>query len=216
MVFLCPEFIDPKDKRFMTLTGIVKKSVFAKWLCALVVDEAHLIYVWRNFRSEYANLSCLWTLWPDVPIMILSATMAPHVAKYVHKSLEMHRGARLIKRSINRDNIYFHREQITNASVFGDLDWIIPKAIQDISQIPKTMIFVDSLPGVCALTDYLIPRLNQQWRGHESLPTDCICDFSATLSTERREQVRELLKGNTCKIIISTEACGMGMDIGDI
>ena len=83
----------------MKLVGLVqshKKSVFASRLCGLIIDEAHLVYVWRQFRSNYASLSCMRTLWPKVPIMTLSATFAPHVATYVHKSLELMTGAKLI------------------------------------------------------------------------------------------------------------------------
>lgn len=50
VVFVCPEFMDPKDKRFMKITGVAKKSVFASKLACIVIDEAHLVYVWRNFR----------------------------------------------------------------------------------------------------------------------------------------------------------------------
>lgn len=50
VVFVCPEFMDPRDKRFMKITGIAKKSAFASKLGCIVVDEAHLVYVWRNFR----------------------------------------------------------------------------------------------------------------------------------------------------------------------
>ena len=35
------------------------------------------------------SLGRMRSLWPNVPIMTLSATFAPHVASYVHKSLEL-------------------------------------------------------------------------------------------------------------------------------
>lgn len=51
IVYICPELIDPRNKAFMKLAGLgPKKCEFAKRLCALVVDEAHLVYVWRHFR----------------------------------------------------------------------------------------------------------------------------------------------------------------------
>ena len=51
IVFICPEFIDPTDKTFMRIIGLgTKPCIFAQRLCCLVVDEAHLVYVWRNFR----------------------------------------------------------------------------------------------------------------------------------------------------------------------
>lgn len=56
MVFICPEFIDPRNNKFMKLAGIGRRvSKFAMRLGALVVDEAHLVYVWRLFRYIRSN-----------------------------------------------------------------------------------------------------------------------------------------------------------------
>ena len=128
-------------------------------MCALVIDEVHLVYVWRQFRTTYTSSSQMRTLWPKVPIMTLSATFALHVASYMHKSLELMRRVKLIRRTIDRPNIFFARRPITNGSSFTVLDCIMPNYACNIRMIPKTMIFLDSRPGVCLLTDYLLLRL---------------------------------------------------------
>ena len=74
VVFVCPEFMDPKDKRFMRITGIAKKSVFASKLMGIVVDEAHLVYIWRNFR--YVN-SC------QSNRLVLTFNEAPNMRLYL-------------------------------------------------------------------------------------------------------------------------------------
>ena len=76
VVFMCPEFVDPQDKGFMKITGVAQRlTVFTRRLGCIVVDEAHLVYIWRNFRSVYATLSRLEVFWPNVLILTLSATM---------------------------------------------------------------------------------------------------------------------------------------------
>ncbi|RPB21895.1 hypothetical protein L211DRAFT_789756, partial [Terfezia boudieri ATCC MYA-4762] len=134
IVYICPEMIDLKNKAFIKLAGLgTKKSVFATRLCGLIIDEAHLVYVWRYFRlvkitnylpgqylicgfyrSAYSTLSRLRSIWPKVPIMTLSATFVPHVAFYVHKSLELMRGTKLIRKTIDRTNVYLARREMTN------------------------------------------------------------------------------------------------------
>lgn len=166
--------------------------------------------------SEYAALSRLRMFWPEVPVLTLSATMGPHVAKYVHKSLEMTQPTRLIKRCIDRSNIYFHRVAIRNASVFSDLDWLVPKNVDDSHIIPKTMVFIDSLPGACAMVDHLIALLKKEWKGEMAPHRDLICDFSTALSMERREQILESFRDGNNRLLVCTEACGMGLDIGDV
>ena len=142
--------------------------------------------------------------------------MAPHVGKYVHKSLEMTRPTRLIKRCVDRPNIYFHRVGIRNASVFSDLDWLIPKNLVDSQVIPKTMVFIDSLPGACAMVDHLIARVKKEWSGDCPPHRDLVCDFSTALSMERREQILTSFRDGNNRLLVCTEACGMGLDIGDV
>ena len=217
IVYICPEFIDPRNKCFMKLAGLgQKKSVFAQRLCGLVIDEAHLVFVWRQFRTTYASLSRMRSIWPKIPIMTLSATFPPHVASYVHKSLELMTGAQLIRRTIDRPNIYFSRRQITNQSSFVDLDFITPNYACDIRLIPKTMIFVDSRPAVCVLTDYLIGRLILAWGRSGPPPEDVVADYSTILSEERRSEVLERFRSGSCRVIVCTDAAGMGIDIRDV
>ena len=142
--------------------------------------------------------------------------MGPHVGKYVHKSLEMTKPTRLIKRCVDRPNIYFHHIGIRNASVFSDLDWLVPKGIWDGQVIPKTMVFVDSLPGACAIVDHLIARVKKEWKGERLPHRDLICDFSTALSVERREQILTSFQEGNNRLLVCTEACGMGLDIGDV
>ena len=202
----------------MRLAGLgYQKSVFASRLCGLVIDEAHLVYVWRQFRTNYASLSRMRTLWPKIPIMTLSATFAPHVAGYVHKSLELMTGAKLIRRQIDRPNVYLARRAITNQSTFEDLDFIIPNYACDIRMIPKTMIFVDSRPMVCTLTDYLLKKLALAWlRSGVEEPEDVVADYTSILSDERRTQVLAKFREGSCRVIACTDAAGMGIDIRDV
>ena len=205
----------------MRLAGLAqKKSVFAQRVCGLVIDEVHLVYVWRHFRTTYASLSRMRSLWPKVPIMTLSATFAPHVASYVHKSLEL-RGVKLIRRTIDRPKIYLARRQISNQSSFIDLDFIIPNYCCNIELILKTMIFVDSRPAVCVLTDYLLKKLILAWgRSHEPefqvVPEDMVADYSIILSEERRSEVLEKFRMGTCRVIVRTDVAGMGINIRDV
>ena len=142
--------------------------------------------------------------WPEIPLLVLTATMGPHVAKYVHKSLEMTRPTRLIEQCIDRPNIYFHRIAIQNASVFSELDCLVPKNICDAQIIPKTMVFIDSLPGACAMVDHLIAILKKEWRGERPPHRDLVCDFSTVLSMERREQILTSFREGNNRLLVCT------------
>lgn len=136
----------------------------------------------------------------------------------------------LIRNMIDRPNIYLARRQISNQSTFADLDFIMPNYACDIKLIPKTMIFVDSRPAVCILTDYLLFRLVVAWgrsaegnpasrdrdRDSDRPPEDVVADYSTILSEERRVEVLEKFRLGTCRVIVCTDAAGMGIDIRDV
>ena len=152
--------------------------------------------------------------------MMLTATLAPHVAAYVHKSLSMMKDTCLIRRCVDRKNVFLARRAILNSSSYEELNFVLPETIASTEDIPKTMIFMDSRLAVCKATDHLLYRL-YEIRGKLVNPeleisNDLVGDFSMALSLERREQLLEKFRKGECRILVTTEGAGMGIDIPDI
>ncbi|KAL7267476.1 hypothetical protein RUND412_009939, partial [Rhizina undulata] len=74
------------------------------------------------------------------------------------------------------------------------------------------MVFLDSRVAVCDLTTALIKLLPTAGASY----VDLICDYSAALSIERRKEVLQKFAKGQCRILVFTEAAGMGLDISDI
>ena len=129
------EFMGPKDKRFMLLMGVVKKSAFAKRLC-------HNMQIYPG----YGLSGLTFLLWLEV-------------LQWHHMLLNIYTKAwRCIAEpnwlnSIDRATIYFHHEQITNASTFDDLD--CPDMKKDVERLCAMMIeegiFIDTLGRVARI-----------------------------------------------------------------
>ena len=152
---------------------------------------------------------------------MLTATLAPHVALYVHKSLSLMKDTCLVRRCVDRRNIFLARRAIHNSSSYEELEFVLPKTIRSLDDIPniiKTMIFLDSRLAVCKVTDHLLLRLKAKLadQGNQELPTDVIGDFSMALSLERREELLEKFRRGECRILVATEGAGMGIDIPDV
>ncbi|KAF8469981.1 P-loop containing nucleoside triphosphate hydrolase protein, partial [Kalaharituber pfeilii] len=145
-----------------------------------------------------------------VPYLVLSATLPPHILHFISAALRLHRPTRLLKQSIDRGNIFLIPYQIQYPlKTFKDLLFVTEK-IQ--GRIPKTMIFLDDRDEACEMTSLLRSRVPQQCTEEQNL----ILEFSTAITLERREYNLQKFAEGTCRIIICTEACGMGVDIPDI
>ena len=82
-----------------------KRCTFCRHLGALVIDECHLIWGWREFRKEYLGLGTLRAHFPRRPFVALTATATPKVFAFVVKTAGLRSGLRLYKLSIDRPNI---------------------------------------------------------------------------------------------------------------
>lgn len=153
-------------------------------------------------------------LTPHTPIMALSATLSPNVLAYAQSALRMNKPTGLIKRSIDRPNIYLVCLPIEHPiALRRDLEYLVPLQMLEgeVRAIPKTVLFMDSRALVCSTTTALITRLPPQLRN-----ADIVCDYSTALSEARRRDIMEKFLGGDCRILVCTEAAGMGVDVPDV
>ncbi|MCJ1262449.1 hypothetical protein MMC22_002319 [Lobaria immixta] len=112
IVLASPEILLATGSHFLTVTIAGKTSnAFCKRLACIAVDEAHLIWGWREFRQEYRNIGLLTSFFAKIPFLILSATMTNNVLGYIRKSLHLRAPIPLYERTLDRPNItYFVAE----------------------------------------------------------------------------------------------------------
>jgi ATP-dependent DNA helicase RecQ len=80
----------------------------ADWkISALAVDEAHCISEWgHDFRPDYRNLSKLRSIYPDLPMLALTATATPRVREDIVLQLQL-RNPAIYLSSFNRPNLSY-------------------------------------------------------------------------------------------------------------
>ncbi|QRV91157.1 DEAD/DEAH box helicase [Ceratobasidium sp. AG-Ba] len=186
---------------------------FKKKVFSIVIDEAHVIAYWgREFRKKYSMLHIVRDYLPGVPVICLSATLTPRVIHHITSSLHMHKSKyALINEGNERPELSLVvRKCEFPMNTFLDFLFLFIKIIFA-HDIPKTFIFIDNKKegrrAVQILNGFLPLHLRR---------LGLIRPFNAHHSPEYRAVVMQLFQLGIIRILICTDAAGMGCDISDV
>ena len=83
-------------------------------ICLIVVDEAHCLSQWGyDFRPAYLRIAEIRPLFPEVPLLALTATATPRVIKDIQDKLAFRR-QRVFQQSFVRSNLCYRVQQTDN------------------------------------------------------------------------------------------------------
>lgn len=162
----------------------------------IAVDEAHCISQWgHDFRPAYMEIGNLREQFRGVPIIALTATATRSVVEDIVASLQM-KNETVFQKSFSRDNISF--VVITTDNKRNELLSIMN------SMKGTGIIYVRNRKMTREISDHL-NKYNFQTEY-----------YHAGLSSERRSRIQEDWKSGKTRVIVSTNAFGMGIDKSDV
>lgn len=181
---------------------------FRRKVLAVFVDEAHCISQWGgDFRKAYAELGSLCALVPPgIPFAALSATLKPKVHLDIMEKLGMlEKSTVFLDLGNERPNVALLTQRLQHPlSSFRDLDFVIPKDISSLDQIPKTIIYIDSVLSVTKAVVHLYGQLPELlWT---SGPIQAV---HAWMPSEHRTHTMSDFLNSGIRILVCTEAAGM-------
>jgi len=162
-------------------------------IAQIAIDEAHCISEWgHDFRPEYRELKKLRTLFPDVPIMALTATATERVRDDIVKHLEL-RDPRCYVASFNRPNLTYR--VVAKSSAYEQvLDFIRARPNE------SGIVYCASRKS----TDALAEKLTRD--GIKALP------YHAGMEPRERTRNQEAFLRDDARVITATIAFGMGIN----
>jgi ATP-dependent DNA helicase RecQ len=183
----------------------IQKPGFEHWvktapISLFAIDEAHCVSQWgHDFRPDYGKLNLLRTLRPDVPILATTATATPQVLKDIAKQLALKEPSRHVY-GFYRPNLYYQVE-----FCHDDIEKMA-LVREALDRTPEGRIIIYA--GTRKQCESLHSELATVYPGVDY--------YHAGLSSEERDSVQNQYDKGSIRILVATNAFGMGVDSPDV
>ena len=175
---------------------LFKVKLEAMNVCLLVIDESHCISQWGyDFRPSYLGIFSIRELLVNVPVLALTATATPDVVDDIQEKL-FFKKKNVFKKSFARENLSYIVRQTDDK--FASLVDLLNKV------------------GGCSIV-YVRSRKRTKEIASILQQSGISADFfHAGLNNEEKSLRQARWKNNECRVIVSTNAFGMGIDKPDV
>src|SRR5690606_2201321 len=162
----------------------------------IAVDEAHCISQWGyDFRPAYLKIHQLRQIFPGVSVLALTATAPPKIQREITTALEF-KDSVIFQRSLKRENLIY--SVIHSHSYRDDL-------VYELNKNPgSAIVFTRSREQTYRISQFL---------ARQGFDADF---FHAKLSPEEKNKKQLEWTRSNSRIMVATNAFGMGIDKPDV
>ena len=177
-------------------TDIFLSKLQAMNVCLLVIDESHCISQWGyDFRPSYMKIADVREQLPGVPVLALTATATPEVVNDIQERLHF-KEKNVFRKSFARKNLSY-----------------IVRRTED--KINSLVYILGKVPGTAIV--YVRNRKRTKEVATILREAGISADFfHAGLNRDEKTLRQSRWKNNECRVIVSTNAFGMGIDKPDV
>ncbi len=177
-------------------TELFKAKLLQMNVSYLVVDESHCISQWGyDFRPSYLHIADIRGMIPNVPILAVTATATPEVVDDIQNRL-LFKKKNVFKKSFERKNLAYIVKEADDKSHF------LLKILNNVQGC--AIVYVRNRKKTKEIAEFL----NQN-----NITADF---FHAGLSNAEKDFKQNNWKTDKCRVMVSTNAFGMGIDKQDV
>ncbi len=186
-LYLSPERI--ATERFRERIGQLDVNLIA-------VDEAHCISQWGyDFRPSYLRIAELRDLLPNVPVLAVTATATNRVIEDIQEQLK------------------FSKKNVLRTSYYrSNLVYLVRNEEDKINYLVKAVLKAKGT-GIVYVKSRKLTREVSDLLQKNKISADY---YHAGLTSKIRSAKQEAWKEGRCRVIVSTNAFGMGIDKSDV
>jgi ATP-dependent DNA helicase RecQ len=177
-------------------TEVFQAKLQAMTVSLLVVDESHCISQWGyDFRPSYLNIAKIRELLPGVPVLALTATATQEVIGDIQEKLGF-KAKHVFRKSFFRENLFY--------------------VVRHTKEKLETLLHILRRQPGCTI---VYVRSRQRTKEIAVFLQDSGLSanyFHAGLNREEKTLRQNSWKNDTCRIIVATNAFGMGIDKPDV
>ena len=162
----------------------------------LAIDEAHCISQWGyDFRPAYLQIADIRSFFPEAPVLALTASATPRVQTDICEKLLM-KDARVFTKSFARSNLSY-------------------SVLEESTKIDKVKHILDRVPG-CGIVYCRNRKRTKEIASLLELQGIPASYYHAGLPQAERAARQEAWINNETRIMVCTNAFGMGIDKPDV
>lgn len=162
----------------------------------IAIDEAHCISDWgHNFRPAYRKIVNLKDSIPNIPILALTATATKEIVADIQQNLKLDQ-KNIIRSSFKKENISYVVIHTDNKLL------ALLKLLNKIRS--SVIIYANSRKSCKSITSYLIKQKMS------------VSPYHGGMNQKERNDIQEEWIRNNTRIIVATNAFGMGINKTDI
>ena len=162
----------------------------------IAVDEAHCISQWGyDFRPSYLRISELRDMLPDIPLLAVTATATPKVIDDIQEQLK------------------FKKKNVLRISYYrSNLVYLVRNEEDKVNYLVRAVLKAKGTGIVYVKTRKQTREISEMLQKN-NISADY---YHAGLTSGARSQKQDAWKEGKCRVIVSTNAFGMGIDKADV